>query len=105
MSVKKWKIKRDGEEYSLLSCLNSEKTIVEKTDGLYSQLSKENCEALFKDEESDEIFVTCTYEKNQCDGCKAGHDVSDLGIHVYPNSTRGYMVCQKHLYKPVYTKI
>lgn len=36
---------------------------------------------------------------NQCDGCKAGHELTDLGMHVYPESTRAYMVCQANKYK------
>lgn len=101
-----WKIKRDGGEYILLSDINSsEFREMSSTNNPDSELSKEKCDELFKDEESDEIFVTHTREKNQCDGCNAGHDMNDLGMHVYPNSTRAYMVCQKNLYNSVFRKI
>ena len=36
---------------------------------------------------------------NQCDGCNSKHKLNDLGMHIYPDSTRVYMVCQANKYK------
>ena len=37
-------------------------------------------------------------DENQCDGCKAGHELRNFN-HVNPKTNRMYMTCQKHKYK------
>jgi hypothetical protein len=53
----------------------------------------------FKQPTEIDVVIELEDDFNQCDGCKSGHDVNDFGMHVYPNSTKAYMVCQKAKYK------
>jgi hypothetical protein len=53
----------------------------------------------FKQPTEIDVVIEMEDDFNQCDGCKSGHDVNDFGMHVYPDSTRAYMVCQKAKYK------
>jgi hypothetical protein len=53
----------------------------------------------FKQPTEIDVVIEIEDDFNQCDGCKSGHDVNDFGMHVYPDSTKAYMVCQKAKYK------
>jgi hypothetical protein len=53
----------------------------------------------FKQPTEIDVVIEIEDDFNQCDGCKSGHDVNDFGMHVYPDLTKAYMVCQKAKYK------